>query len=184
MEAGTIKKIAIGIAIPILLLLLAALGAAIWYFVIFEPPERVLEGVIASAQSNNPERFQSYFSSASVRALEGSWKGDGYGRSGSWDRMMKGILETSGGAPLPEGEPEITEDGQRAKMRVRLRGNRRTIYFVQEDGDWRVDILSGVNAGVSEEARKEAKVELDPEKQKKEESFTEEPKRDGWWKKE
>lgn len=182
MEAGTVKKIAIAILIPLLLIFLVAVGAAIWYFVIYEPPERVMEKALVAARSRDEERFKEYFSKASVRALEGSWTGESYGRSGSWGAMMAGIMEPSG-APPTIVETELTEEGDRAKVKLRLRDQRRTVYFINEDGDWRFDVLSGVNVGVSEEARAAKKVEIDPEKAKKEEKFSEEPKKRGWWKK-
>lgn len=183
MDAGAVKKIAIAVLIPLLLIFLVAVGAAIWYFVIYEPPDRVLEKALVAARTRDEETFKGYFSKPSVRALEGSWTGESYGRSGSWAAMMAGIMETSG-APPTILETEVAEEDHRAKVKIRLRDQRRTIYFINEDGDWRFDVLSGVNVGVSEEARAAKKVEVDPEKAKKEEKFSEEPKKRGWWKKE
>jgi hypothetical protein len=183
MKTSTIKKVALAILIPLLLVLVAAAGAAIWYFLIRSTPKKVYEAAVAAARQRDVVDFQSTFSSSSTRALEGSWTGETVGRAGSWSLMMEGLLEQTG-APPEFLEEEIAENDEAAKIKIRLRKKRRTVYMVKEDGDWKIDVLSGINAGISEDARKAKKKKVESEDSTKEKEFTEEPKASGWWKKE
>ncbi len=173
------KKILIGALVPLVLGVLAAAGAGIWYFFVRQTPTKVLKGAIVDARERDIEGFKSRFSAASMRALEGSWTGDAIG-GGSWNSMMEGLLDR-GGAPPQLMDEEIVE--QRATVKIRLDGRRRTVYFIQDDGDWRIDVLSGIDVGLSEEARKvQATTAADPDKAKKEKERLAEPKKEGWWK--
>lgn len=182
MKASTIKKIALAILIPLLLAILIAAGAAIWYFLIRSTPTKVYKTAVSAARQRNVEDFKATFSSASIRALEGSWTGDTVGRAGSWNLMMEGLLQKTG-APPEFIEEKLSEDEKAAKIKIRLRKKRRSVYMVQEDGDWKIDVLSGINVSISESARKAKKKKVDSEDNKKKEEFTEEPKEAGWWKK-
>ncbi len=174
------KKLLVGTLIPIILAFLAGAGVLTWYFFIRETPRSVFEDTIAAARQRNVEDFKGRFSTASVRALESSWSGETSGRGGSWISMMEGILDKNGGPPELLDE-EIVE--QRATLKVRLEERRRTIFFIKDDGDWRIDLLVGIDAGLSDEARKAQKTTAStPEDAKKEEELLEEPKKEGWWK--
>ena len=72
---------------------------------------------------------------------------------------------------------------ERAIIKLRLRSRRQTIFLIKNDGDWMIDVLSGINAGLSDEARKvqESSTKDKTKKEKEKELFTE-PKKEGWWK--
>lgn len=174
------KKLLIGTLIPVALVFLAAVGVGTWYFFIRETPEDVLQDTVNYARQRNTDAFKTRFSSASVRALEGSWTGENSG-AGGWASMMEGILERNGGPPEVL-ETEIV--GERAKIEIKLEGRRRSVFLIQDDGDWRIDVLSGIQVGLSDEARKaQAKTTAEnPEEADKEKELLEEPKRENWWK--
>ncbi len=175
------KKILIGVVLPLLLIFLIAAGVALWYFFIRQTPERVVGIAIKAARQQDQDTFKEHFSTASVRTLENSWKSD-LSTSGGWNQMMDGLLERSG-APPEVVEEVISEDGSRAKVRILLRKKRRYVHLVDEDGDWRIDVLTGINVSISKEAQKAKKDEKKPEDdKKKDDGFSDEPQRDGWWK--
>lgn len=183
---GILKKVALAMLIPILLAALAGVGFGIFWFFVRVTPETVMNKAVTAARRTDMPTFKSCFSSSSTRALETSWSGDSAG-SGSWTTMMGGLLETTG-APPEIGDVEIVDD--RAKIKMRLRGERRVVYFIKERTryfvveDWRIDVLSGIDEGISAEARKaQAPKTVDPEKAAKQKELLEQPKEKGWWKK-
>jgi hypothetical protein len=201
-----LKKVAVGVLIPLLLALLAGAGYGAWYFLVRPTPEKTLQAAIAAARRRDVQSFRATFSSPSLRALEGSWSGGGDndgagGGGGGWNAMMAGLLERSG-APPELMEAEINEADTRARVKIRLRGEPQFVSLVRDDsdpawlrflkdgGDWRLDVLSGIEAGLSDEARKaqaqeknEAAANKDKEGAAPTEDFTlEPPKEEGWWK--
>lgn len=197
-----LKKVAIGVMIPIVLATFAGAGYGAWYFLLRPTPTKTLKKAISFARQRNADQFRGQFSSPSVRALEGSWSGDAFGSGGSWRSMMTGLLENNG-APPEIMEEEINEANTRARVKIRLEGEPRFVSLIRDEsdpawlrllkdgGDWRIDVLSGINEGLSEEARlaqadarNEAKAD-DKAKEGGGDDFTlEPPKEEGWWKSE
>lgn len=183
---GILKKVAIAMLIPLVLAMVAGIGFGVFWFFIRVTPESVMKDTVNAARRSDMKTFKNQFSSSSARALEASWDGESWS-AGSWTSMMTGILEKSG-APPEIGEVEIVED--RAKVKLRLRGERRVVYFIKEDtrlfviDDWKIDVLSGIDEGISAEVRKaKAPKTVDPDKAAKTKKLLEEPKEKGWWKK-
>ncbi len=176
-----VKRAVIGLLVPILLGFFAAGGFGVWYLFFRQTPRTVLEDAIQRARQRDQEQFKACFSAASVRAMEGSWTTDAMGSSGSWNAMMQGLLEPNG-AP-PEITDEKTTDN-RARLEVRLRGERRAIYFEKIESLWKIDVLTGIDAGLSEEARKlQAKQQPEnPKDGKSAEEVLAPPPEENWWK--
>ena len=174
------KKLLVGLLVPLILAMMVGVGVGVWYFLIRETPKSVLNSAVTAARQRNVDAFKFRFSSSSVRALEGSWAGDTRGQGGSWISMMEGLLEPNGAPPQVVKE-KVAEE--RALIKVRLRNKNQTIFLTKDDGDWKIDVLSGIQAGLSEEARKAPKaVKKDGDKAKKEDELFSEPKKEGWWK--
>jgi hypothetical protein len=101
--------------------------------------------------------------------------------------MMAALLQNSG-APPEIGEVQIVDE--RAKIKIRLRGQRRAVYLINQGtrwlliDDWRIDVLTGIDEGLSPDARKaQALKAVDDETVEKQKELLEEPKGKGWWKK-
>lgn len=175
------KKVLAGVLVVVLMAGLTAAAGGAWYMFFRETPTRVVEGAVQDARERDAEQFKQRFSVASRRALEGSWTGDTVGQSGSWNAMMEGILESNGAPPRLIKEEIV---GERATVRVELGSRKRTIFLIRDEGRWWIDVLSGIDEGLSDEARRaQAATTADPEQAKKEKELLTEPKRDGWWKK-
>lgn len=177
-----LKKLAIGLLVPLFLGSIAAGGFGAWYFFIRVTPQSVLKDAVGYARQRNAEKFKGCFSAASVRALEGSWTGETYGGVGGWESMMAGLLSPNGAPPEVK---EIVEGEGRARADVRINGERRTIYLIK-DKTWHIDVLVGVDESLSKEARK-ANADLKNEALKGTEKLkapvvVEEPKEEAWWK--
>ncbi len=184
---GILKKVALAMLVPILLAALAGIGFGIFWFFLRVTPESVMDKAVTAARRSDMVTFKDCFSDSSRRALRTSWDSDTGSGVGSWTTMMTGLLEPTG-APPERDDAEIVDD--RAKIKMRLRGERRVVYFVMERKryflieDWRIDVLSGIDEGISGEARKaRAPKTVDPEKAKAQKELLEQPKEKGWWKK-
>jgi hypothetical protein len=182
---GILKKAAIALLIPILLAAVAGIGFGVFWFFLRVTPESVMKKAVTSARRSDMATFKTCFSDSSTRALQMGWESDTGGDSGSWTTMMSSILEPTG-APPELGEVETVDD--RAKIKLRLRNERRVVYFIKERTryfvieDWRIDVLSGIDEGISAEARKaRAPKTVDPEKAAKQKELLEQPKEKGWW---
>ncbi|MBH24712.1 MAG: hypothetical protein CMH57_09730 [Myxococcales bacterium] len=195
MDKKKLRGILLAIFIPLGIILLTAAIFGFWYYYIRETPKVIVKKAIKAARRADTPLFQSYFAPLSLRALDTSWSGETYGRAGSWERMMRGLLEPTGGPPEVLGET-LSKDETQAKVQVRLDGVKRNIYLQkvtrtdryldpfpicsdwQPDflcSDWRIDILQGINEGVNEEIRKAKAKEAKPEE------FAKEPREQGWW---
>ena len=181
---GILKKVALAMIIPAVLAMIGAIGFGVFWFFLRVTPESVMEKAVTSARQRNVEVFRTCFSDVSVQSLETSWRGDAAG-SGSWSAMMTSILEASG-APPEIGEVEMV--GDRAKIKIRVRGERRNVFLVKQANrwmvieDWRLDVLSGIDEGLSPEARKaQAADTVDEAEIEKRKALLEAPQEKGWW---
>lgn len=175
------KKILAGVGVVVLMAGLSVAAGAAWYIFFRETPTRVVQAAVQDARERDVEQFKQRFTAASRRALEGSWTGDTVGQSGSWNAMMEGILESDGAPPRVVREEIV---GERATVRVELESRKRTIFLMKDEGRWWIDVLSGIDEGLSDEARRaQAATTADPKQAEQEKELLAEPKRNGWWKK-
>ena len=181
---GILKKLVIAMIVPVLLAMIAGVGFGVFWFFLRVTPMSVMEKAVTSARQRNVEVFRSCFSDLSARSLESSWRGNASG-AGSWSSMMSTILETTG-APPEIGEVEVV--GDRAKIKVRIRGERRNLFMVKQANrwmvieDWRLDVLSGIDEGLSPQAREaRAADSIDQAQVEKRRELLEAPQEKGWW---
>jgi hypothetical protein len=181
-----LKALGVGaIALLAVSLLLGSVYAIFWFYVRVTPMS-VMEKAVTSARQRDVATFRGCFSDPSLRALQASWTADG-ATAGSWSSMMAALLQNSG-APPEIGEVQIVDE--RAKIKIRLRGQRRAVYLINQGtrwlliDDWRIDVLTGIDEGLSPDARKaQALKAVDDETVEKQKELLEEPKGKGWWKK-
>jgi hypothetical protein len=190
---GFLKKLAVAALIPLVMGLVAGGGVGVWYLFLRQTPEKVFDGLISHARQRNAEKFREAFTDSSIQAMEQSWTGETFGDQGSWNEMMASILEVDG-APPTYKKPKFNKDETLAELDVQLRDGRQTINFVKEKGSWyqidrwKINVLFGIDAGLSAQARKEqAKAKNEAESKKDGEGGgaqiqIEAPQEDGWGK--